>query len=233
MSDENVLAECRDALADAGLSAEQVRFFRLRELGTGTIRAAWFRPHTDIDPHDRHFPGDDAQCAEANSAESRKLHRIAIPAEPDDRVLFAALVRHELEHARQWDAQPIIFDLQGFIEDDVLTEVAGGLDGCNGGLINTVPTRWTAMQQRRSTSPAGSRLPRSNQSGTAPNRFLACSLIGPLPPETLPSRMIAFAYVHRAAVERHAERRGSSVTSILFSLDRNARDYWVRLEQGM
>jgi hypothetical protein len=50
-----------------------------------------------------------------------------------------------------------------------------------------------------------------------------------LPPETLPTRMIAFAYLHRAAVERHAERRGASVTSLLFSLDREARDYWVRL----
>jgi hypothetical protein len=45
--------------------------------------------------------------------------------------------------------------------------------------------------------------------------------------------MIAFAYIHRAAVERHAERRGSSVTSILFSPDRSLRDYWVRLEQGI
>jgi hypothetical protein len=45
--------------------------------------------------------------------------------------------------------------------------------------------------------------------------------------------MIAFAYIHRAAVERHAKRRGFSVTSILFSLDRKAQDYWVRLEEGM
>ena len=55
-------------------------------------------------------------------------------------MLFAALVRHELEHARQWDARRTIFDLQGFIEDDVLTEIAGGLDGGNGGPINTVPS---------------------------------------------------------------------------------------------
>jgi hypothetical protein len=233
MSDEHVLAECRDALADAGLTAEQVRFFRLRELGTGTIRAAWFRPHTDIEPHDRHFPGDDAQREEANSAGSRKLHRIAVPAEPDDRVLFAALVRHELEHARQWDARPIIFDLQGFIEDDVLAEIAGGLDGCNGGLINTVPSEMDC-NAAASVYIAGRFTPAEIQPiRNGPNRFLACSLIGPLPPEMLPSRMIAFAYVHRAAVERHAERRGFSVTSILFSLDRNARDYWVRLEQGM
>lgn len=54
---------------------------------------------------------------------------------------FAALLRHELEHARQFDAVGAgVFDLQDFLENDVLSEVAGGLDGCGGGLINAVPT---------------------------------------------------------------------------------------------
>lgn len=233
MSDEDIFAECHYALEDAGLAAEQVRFFRLGELGTGNIGAAWFRPHADIERDDPHFPGDDAQREEANSDECRNLHRIAVPAEPDDRVLFAALVRHELEHARQWDAQPVIFDLQGFIEDDVLSEIAGGLDGCGGGLINTVPSEMdcnaAASVYIASRFGSGEIQPIRN----GPNRFLACSLIGPLPPETLPKRMIAFAYIHRAAVERHAERRGSSVTSILWALDRKARDYWVWLEEAI
>jgi hypothetical protein len=141
MSDEDVRAECRLALEDAGLVAEQVRFFQLCELGTGHVGAAWFRPHTDIESNDRGFPGEDAQREEANSDENRKLHRIAIPAEPDDRVLFAALLRHELEHARQWDAHVGIFDLHDFIEYDVLQEVARDLDGCGGGLINHDPDR--------------------------------------------------------------------------------------------
>jgi hypothetical protein len=233
MSDEDVRYECRQALEDAGLAPEQVRFFHLAEIGEGTIGAAWFRPDTDIEPADRHFPGDDAQRAEANTAESRKLHRIAVPAEPEDRVLFAALVRHELEHARQWDARPIIFDLQGFIEDDILPEIVGGLDGCAGGLINTVPSEMdcnaaASVYIMRRFSPA-----EIHPLRTGRNRFLACSLIGPPPPETLPRRMVAFAYVHRAAVERHAERRGFPVTTILFTLDRSARDYWVRLDEGL
>jgi hypothetical protein len=232
LSEEEVEAECRDALADAGFTAEQVRFFRLSELGTGNIGAAWFRPDTDIEPDDPHFPRDAAQREKANSAESRKRHRIAVPADPDDRVLFAALLRHELEHARQWDARPLIFDLQGFIEDDILPEIVGGLDGCAGGLINTVPSEMdcnaaASVYITRRFSPDEIQPIRN---GT--KRFLACSLIEPLPPETLPRRMIAFAYIHRAAVERHAERRESSIASILFSLDRSARDYWVRLEDG-
>lgn len=233
LSEEEVQAECREALADADFAAEQVRFFRLSELGTSNIGAAWFRPYTDIEPDDPHFPGTDAQRREANSDESRKLHRIAVPAEPDDRVLFAALVRHELEHARQWEAQPVIFDLQGFIEDDVLPEIVGGLDGCGGGLINTVPSEMdcNAAASVYITRRFGSAEIQPIRNG--PKRFLACSLIGPPPPKTLPRRMIAFAYIHRAAVERHAERRGFPITSILFSLDRNARDYWVRLDEGM
>lgn len=220
-------------MANAGLTADQVRFFRLAELGTRNIGAAWFRPHADIEPDDPHFPGDDAQREDANSDECRKLHRIAVPAEPDDRVLFAALVRHELEHARQWDAHPIIFDLQDFIENDVLTEIAGGLDGCGGGLINTVPSEMDCNAAASVYIASRFSSAEIQRIRNGPNRFLACSLIGPLPPETLPTRMIAFAYIHRAAVERHAQRRGFPVTSILFSLDRKARDYWVRLEEGI
>lgn len=233
MTEEDVRAECRDALADAGLAAEQVRFFRLRELGTGTIGAAWFRPYTDIEPNDRHFPGDDAQREEANSDESRMLHRIALPAEPDDRVLFAAPVRHELEHARQWDARPIIFDLQGLIEDDILPEIAGGLDGCNGGLINTVPSEMDCNAAASVYITARFTPAEIQRIRVGPNRFLACSRIGPLPPETLPARMIAFAFVHRGAVEAFAQRRGFPFASILFPLARNARDYWVRLNEDM
>ena len=233
MSDKDVRFECSQAIADAGFARDQVRFFQLSELGEGNIGAAWFRPCTDIEPGDRHFPGDYAQRAEANNDENRNLHRIAVPAEPDDRVLFAALVRHELEHARQWDARPIIFDLQGFIEDDVLPEIVGGLDGCAGGLINTVPSEMDC-NSAASVYIAGRFSPAEVQPiRDGPNRFLACSLIGPPPPETLPRRMIAFAYVHQAAVERHAERRGFPVTTILFTLDRSARDYWVRLDEGL
>jgi hypothetical protein len=233
MSDEDVRFECSQALADAHLAAERVRFFLLDGLGAGNIGSAWFRPHTNIEPGDPHFPGDEVQREEANGEESRRLHRIAVPAQPDDPVLFTALLRHELEHARQWDARPVIFALQAFIEDDVLPEIAGGLDGCGGGLINTVPTEMdcnaaASVYIEGRFSPAEIQPIRHG-----PQRFLACWRIGPLPPETLPARMIAFAYVHRAAVERHAERRGFPVTSILSTLDRSARDYWVRLEEAM
>jgi hypothetical protein len=179
------------------------------------------------------FPGDDAQRDEANSDENRVLHRIAVPAEPSDRATFAALVRHELEHARQWDAMLGIFDLHDFIEHDILPEIAGGLDGCGGGLINTIPTEMDC-NAAASVYIAGRFIEAEVQAiRDGPRRFLACSLLPPPPPETLPARMIAFAYVHRAAVERHAERRNFPVASILGAVHGHAPALWARLEQGL
>lgn len=233
MTDEDVQGECGHALADAGLAAGEVRFFQLSELGAGQIGAAWFRPDTDIDPGDRGFPGDDAQREQANSDEHRKLHRIALPREPEDSVLFAALLRHELEHAREWDAHVGIFDLHDFIEYDILPEIAGGLDGCGGGLINTMPTEMDC--NAAASVYIGSRFSdleiRPIRHG--PKRYLACSLLPRLPAETLPARMIAFAFVHRAAVERHATRRGFPVAMVLRAVHPKASAYWARLEESV
>ena len=231
ITEEDVQAECCEALADAGLAPEEVRFFQLREMGRGQLGAAWFRPYTDIEPDDPGFPGDDAQRAEANVDENRTLHRITVPAEPENRVLFAALLRHELEHARQWDAQVGIFELQDFLEYYVLPEIAGGLDGCGGGLINTIPSEMdcnaaASVYVAKRFSDAEIEPIRNG-----PNRYLACSLLPPLPPDTLPARMTAFAYIHRAAVDRIAARRGFSAAMVLRSVHPKAQAYWVRLEE--
>ena len=231
MTEEVVESECREALADAGLAREEVRFIQLRQMGRGRLGAAWFRPYTDIEPDDPGFPGDDAQRAAADGDESRTLHRITVPAEPENRVLFAALLRHELEHARQWDAQVEIFELQDFLEYDVLKEIAGALDGCGGGLINTIPSEMdcnaaASVYIARRFSNAEIQPIRNG-----PNRYLACSLLPPLPRDTLPARMTAFAYIHRATVDRIAVRRGYSAAMVLRSVHPKAQAYWVRLEE--
>jgi hypothetical protein len=90
MSEEAVQAECDSALADAGFAREQVRFFRVTEVGADNIAAAWFRLTATSSQGIEGFPGNEAQRTEANSDENRNLHRIAVPAAPDERVLFAA-----------------------------------------------------------------------------------------------------------------------------------------------
>jgi hypothetical protein len=126
-----------------------------------------------------------------------------------------------------------IYDLHDFIEHDVLPEVAGALDGCAGGLINAIPTEidCNAAASIYITKRFNDDDVQAIRDG--PKRNLACSLIPPPPPETLPARMVAFAYVHRAAVERHAERRGFSVAAILRSVHPKAPALWARLEEPL
>jgi hypothetical protein len=235
MSEAEIQAEFDAALTDGGLASDRVRFSRLAALQTegGEVGAAWFRPNTDIKQQDRGFPGDDRQRDEANSADNRVLHRVTVPAEPSDRATFAALVRHELEHARQWDAMLGIFDLHDFLEYDVLPEAAGGLNGCAGALINAIPDEMDCNAASSVYIAGRFSYDEVKAVRDGPRRYLACSLLPPLPPDTLPARMIAFAFVHRAAVERHAERRNFPVASILGAVNNNAPALWARLEQGL
>jgi hypothetical protein len=190
-----------------------------------------FRPYVPI-PNDTPNFREAKVRAEANRPENLNLHRIVVPAHPADRVVFAALLRHELEHVRQFDVLGGgVFDLQDFLENDVLAEVAGGLDGCGGGLINAVPTEIdcnaaASVYVAQRFHPA-----EIQQLRQGPRRYLVCSLIPPAPHETLPARMVAFAFVYRAAVEAHAQRRSFPIASILGAVHSDARAMWAKLDQ--
>lgn len=45
--------------------------------------------------------------------------------------------------------------------------------------------------------------------------------------------MVAFAFVYREAVERHAKRCGHSVASMLGAVHGYAPPLWARLEEGL
>jgi hypothetical protein len=233
LTEEQREAEVAAALADAGYTAEQVRFYRLDHLGEDDhVGAAWYRPGMRIPDDSRNFR-DDNQRAQANEDDARGTHRIIVPAHPTNAVIFAALLRHELEHARQFDhLRGRITDLHDFVEHDVLPEVAGSLDGCGGALINAIPTEVdcnaaaSVYIAERFSEPEVQAV-RDDRN----RRQLACSLLPPPAFDTLPARMIAFAYIHRAAVEAHAERRGFDVRSILRLYD-GADDLWQLLEQA-
>jgi len=232
MTEDEVDVECAGALADAGLPAKRVRFYRLAELGPGHVGAGWFRPHVTIYHADPAFP-DDAQRAVANQPGNRELHRLTVPAAPGDRATFAALVRHELEHARQYEALGAeICAMEDFVVDRVLREVAHDLRGC-GGLVDQIPTV-SDCNAAASVYVASRFTAEEVQSIRDGQRWhLACSLIPPAPPETLPARMVAFAFVHRAAVERHAERSGCTIASLLSLMHPMAPELWAQLEAGL
>jgi hypothetical protein len=233
MTEEDVQTECREALADADLAPEGVRFFQLSEMGKAGMGAAWFRPYTDIEPDDPGFPGADAQREEANNEANRALHRIVVPSEPDGRMLFAALLRHELEHARQWDAHVGVFELQDFLEYEVLPEIAECLDGCRGWLINTIPSEMDCNAAASVYIAGRFSDAEIHPIRNGPNRYLVCSRLAPPPPETLPARMSAFAYIHREAVDRIAARRGYRAAMVLRSVHPHAQAYWARLEEAL
>src|SRR5689334_7807536 len=119
LSLQEIDTEYQAALADAGIEPARARLYLAKGMGKDHLGAVWHTPGDEL-VVDVQFP-DASQLADANDPKHRDLHRIVAPAEPDDAVTFAALVRHELEHARQHDAlgQPM-FDLQRFIENCVL-----------------------------------------------------------------------------------------------------------------
>jgi hypothetical protein len=231
LGDDEREEEIAAALADAGYTGAQVRFYSDAELSpTSHVGAVWYRRWLMIEDDDQHFRND-ALRAHANSAKDQQLHRILVPAHPEDRVEFAALLRHELEHARQFDEVGVeVFDLHDFIEKHVLCEAAGDLDGCGGGLINSIPTEIdcnaAASVYITGRFPADEvqRLRSGNR------RNLACSRIPPAPHATLVPRMVAFMYVYCAALERCCERAGFTVSAMLTSVHRDAARLWSNLE---
>ncbi len=235
MTEAKIQEECNAALADAGLTRDQVRFYPLAALRTegGDIGAAWFRPYMEIKPDARGFPGDYAQRDEANQDDNQPRHRITVPAEPSDRATFAGLVRHELEHARQFETGAGIVDLHDFIEYAVLPEVAGELNECAGALINSMPDEidCNAAASVYVASRFSAAEVQAIRDGL--RRNLACSLIPPAPPETLAARMVAFAFIYREAVERYASRSNFTAASILGAVHGYAPALWARLEEGL
>lgn len=111
--------EWRAALADAGIDSAQTRVYLMEGVGQGEggrgAGAVWFPPGDELVLEDQ-FP-DANRIDDANDPAHINLHRMSLRLD-DDVALTAGRMRHELEHARQYDALGrAIFNLQGFVED--------------------------------------------------------------------------------------------------------------------
>jgi hypothetical protein len=127
-----------------------------------------------------------------------------------------------------------VFDLQDYIENDVLPEVAGGLGGaCGGALINSIPTELDCNAAASVYLAGRFSAAELDAIREGPRKHLACSLIPPPPLQTLPARMIAFAYLHCEAAERQAARHGFPVASMLRAMYPQAPALWSLLEKGV
>jgi hypothetical protein len=176
-------AEWTAALIDAGIDREQTRLYVFDDAkGTDTSGAVWFRPGNDL-VVDHHFPNKD-YLADANKDEHRVLHRIAVWRGVELPILGARM-RHELEHALQWDRYGYpIYALYDLVVE-VLSHKAAGLEGCGGMYVNAIPAEQdanaaAAIFLRNHHSEAVEAVRQDVDS-----RMLACSLVGPEGLETL------------------------------------------------
>jgi hypothetical protein len=216
------------ALCDAGLNPAACRRYDFAATGADDgVGAVWFPPGEELKLTE-HFPAQ-SWLEDANSPANRGLHRVGVW--PDARAaVVGARLRHELEHAVQWERfGPRLFDLYD-VTHSVLAVKAAGLDGCAGMYINAIPSEQdanaaSAMFLRRHHVDTIDALCQDDDS-----RQLACSLIGPEPLETLPARMVAYIWLYRAICLALAEQQGQSFDQVLDATFPEAGAYWRRLD---
>lgn len=226
-------AEWEPALADAGFTREQARYWLCRgfgEIGEGT-GAKWYVPAMDIDDDVFLSP---EQKADAESDENHLLHRIALFEDHDQEnelgdalvAVVGATLRHELEHARQYEAVgKVVIDLDGEL-DYIIRVKFGGLPG-GAAHYNQKP-----LEQDANAAAAMYLRQHHPEHVQAildgPCAHLARSNTPPESPETLLVRTVACLYQYRNLCE---ERSGDiRFAHRLGIIDKQAEALWNQLE---
>ncbi len=228
MNIATICAAWRDAIAHAELATAGCRRYDFSaDQKSGQVGAVWFRPGEALSAS-AHFP-DAGLLSDANDPEHIELHRVGIWA-CEDVPLIGARLRHELEHAVQWNkhGRPL-FDLYDLIRDEILSRKIGGLDGCAGVYINAIPSEQDA-------NAAAARFLRDCHPDDVPricadkdNHLLACSLVGPEPLDALPWRMIAYMSLHPRICAQVEQSKGRPLSTLLDDVLGGAGNYWDRL----
>jgi hypothetical protein len=170
------------------------------------------------------------QVEDANSAENRDKHRVFVRDFVSCRVALGRL-RHELEHARQFDYSPSIYQAMSFVRDALSREfevagthrVAGAAS-----LYNLLPFEEDANRAaaRITSSHLG---PPSDAELEATEGPLFRDL-SPPDPGTLALRMLTFAAVFPAGLSWVAQQRSESVAELVARLGPGGPRAWQALE---
>ncbi len=219
------------ALADAGMYPGKCRRFDFgASAADDGVGAVWFPPGEKLQLSAQ-FP-DEEWLEDANGPANLGLHRVGVW--PDARAsVVGARMRHELEHAVQWERYgPGFFALYD-VAHAVLAVKAAGLDRCAGMYINSIPCEQdanaaSAMFLRRHHADTIDALCRDESS-----RQLACSLIGPEPIETLPARMVAYIWLYRAICLALADLQTASFDQVLDAALPGSGAYWRGLDSHL
>lgn len=192
LDEASIEEEWTAALADAGIDAGTCRLTCLKEADGPT--PGHYPPGRTLGP-DELIDEDVAEVL--NRPENTGRHRIVVLRDVPDgehgRALFAAKLRHELEHARQWKVHGDVPQRLSCIVDDVIKAVAGGFNEQGRAIYRSQPNELDA-------NAAASRFVRARFGSAAIDAIAAGNdavLVAagvPEPLETLPARNVTFLY---------------------------------------
>ena len=222
-----VRSEWGPALADAGIEPQDARLYVFEgHSPEDGEKAILLHPGTEAFS-DRRFPVSPTQLRDAN--ENQTLCRIGTY-EDREPVLLAARLRHELEHARQYQA----YGMPILRLANLLVAAAGQRFGDfpgSGLYYNLVPTEQDA--NAAAACHASSRY-REDAERLLNDRDAEAGLLrskmAPEAIETLPKRMVAFALMFSDTLESYAREKGQQSAKLLddaFPGTGTLYDLWV------
>lgn len=224
-----VRPEWEAARADAGFAEVDMRLYPFAGVqSTDGSHAYYFVPGQDLVQSEK-FPDElGRQLQDAN--EHRDSHRIAIWVEAPT-VALGAKLRHELEHARQFDAHgKPLFNLNDVVLA-TLSERVGSLPG--GGVLynlNPMEIDANAASARFAWSRFGEEVCREHCAERSDYGALFRSLTPPAPLETLPLRMLTFLFEFADLAELVAVRNDRAFADILDEQWPGAAATWESLQ---
>jgi hypothetical protein len=219
------------AVDDAELDGGDFYLLACPGAADGSARAAWYPPGEQLAVDELLA---ESMLAEANAANARNRHRIAVledfdADDPVETALVTAKLRHELEHARQYMACGHPLRELDAITDSILGWKAGGING-SGAFYNLKPIELDAnaaasmLLRRRYDEDVVAGVLESDDAA------LARSLTGPGDPDTLLTRTVCFIFLFHDIAEDPVHRGALAFDRRLELAARGAGALWLQLK---
>jgi hypothetical protein len=180
---------------------------------------------------------DDSLAAVLNEPAHRDLHRVVVldsfASGEIGRAKLAALLRHELEHARQWECWGDVPVELSCLFDEVISELVAKHPESGRQLYRAQPN------ERDANAAASDHLRRRfpdeviERMLAGGDYVLAATKSMPEPLESLPLRNVVFLFQFHDVCRRLAERDGESFADRLERITPAARAAWEELEQRL
>jgi hypothetical protein len=222
----------REAISDSGLDASKLQHFDAVRVVRGGAGAQWWAPGTSVlePPVELELAVEDAASADAPPLFEK--HRVATAPigglePPAMEAVLAAKLRHELEHACQWDVwgrEP--FDLMKLVLEVHRRKMGGTIYGTfrNQMPIEDDANAAASVFVRRVRPDSVEDLKYHDAYGP-----LFRSVVKPPNPQTLVSRMIGFLFQHRDEVQALAADAGVPEADYIGFFSNSGAQVWLAL----